>query len=337
MREREGDFGTPPIQVTNYRVPMGPGAELIGKRITIRLRRPEGGYRDLMGILETLTCVRKADGSLGYFTQDEVALWREITPAPERVGHGAPLSHRIHEIEMAAHATWPALVQKELGGWLLRASGKFTMRANSVLPMGDPPFGNPGLALDEAIAQVIAFYDEHNITPVFHIPLPTYAQLDSYLESQGWITKVAVDVMVADITHTFIAMTGDWEVHDVPTDEWLSVQNDFGMVEMMKRCPSLYAGLRIDGKLIAVGRSAQYENWSSFSRFYVVDEFRRRGFGLQLVHYLLQEASRQGATKAMLQVDSKNEIAINLYKNARFRRHHSYVYRVLVPTSDECC
>ena len=40
---------------------------------------------------------------------------------------------------------WPPLERGELGGWMLRAAGGFTGRANSVLPLGDPPF-NPEMA-----------------------------------------------------------------------------------------------------------------------------------------------------------------------------------------------
>ena len=47
--------------------------------------------------------------------------------------------------------------RSETDGWAsgtLRASGGFTARANSVLPLGDP-----GMPLDEAIGQVVRWYD----------------------------------------------------------------------------------------------------------------------------------------------------------------------------------
>ena len=180
-----------------------PGADLIGKRVTIRLRDPKGGFRDIVGILESETTVRKRDGSLIAFPPEKIAIWREIIAPPEKAGHGAPLSLRIHEIELAASAAWPAAEQVRMGDWLLRATGKLTFRANSVLPLGEPPYGNPGKPLQEAIDEVVAFYQERQLTPVFHIPLPTYVELDEALALQCWQKKVLVLVMVTYIKPPF--------------------------------------------------------------------------------------------------------------------------------------
>lgn len=318
---------------------MGPGLDMVGKRMTIRLHRPEGGYRDIVGVLETPTDLRKRDGSLTRFDPEKIAMWREIKQPVERAGRGAPLSQRIHEIEVVANETWPALTQQKFGGWLLRSSGKFTMRANSVLPLGQPPYGDPEKSIDEAISHVVDFYQAAKLTPVFHIPLPTYSQLDKFLEEHGWEKKITADVMVADLDPSPIISEEGWEVADSPTEEWLHVQEDFGVAEIMKSAPALYAALRIDAQLVAVGRAAIYENWSSFSRFFVKKQFRGRGFGRDLIRYLSRESSLAGASKAMLQVDSANSVAIGLYQSEGFRRHHSYVYRtldVLAETKDAC-
>lgn len=308
---------------------MGPGLDMVGKRMTIRLHRAEGGYRDIVGVLESPTDLRKRDGSLAHFDPDDIAIWREIMAPVGRAGHGAPLSQRIREIEVVANETWPAKTQEQFGGWLLRSSGKFTMRANSVLPLGQPPYGEPGKSITEAISHVVDFYRGAKLTPVFHIPLPTYSELDTYLAEQGWTKRITADVMVADIDLSQIVSKPGWEIADSPTDEWLHVQEDFGVAEIMKSAPALYAALRIDSHLVAVGRAAIYENWSVFSRFFVKKEFRGQGFGRDLIRYLSRESILQGATKTMLQVDSANSVAIRLYENEGFRRHHSYVYRTL--------
>ncbi|MEK6648796.1 MAG: GNAT family N-acetyltransferase [Actinomycetota bacterium] len=310
-----------------------PGADLLGKRVTIRLRDPEGGFRDIVGILESETTIRKRDGSLAQFAPEKIAIWREIIAPPEKAGRGAPLSLRIREIELAASAAWPAAEQVRMGDWLLRATGKLTFRANSVLPLGEPPYGNPGKPLQEAIDEVVAFYQERQLTPVFHIPLPTYVELDEALALQGWQKKVLVLVMVTDIKPPFDADESDgvWEVEDAPTDEWLSVQNDHGVKEIMKRAPGIYVGLRIDGDLVAVGRGANYEKWTTLNRLFVREDYRGRGLGRELVRRILQEAHSQGATKALLQVDTKNVVAIKLYQRLGFTEHHKYLYRTYQP------
>ena len=55
-----------------------PAEEMIGKRVTIRLFEDEGGFRDLLGTLESLTAVRKKDGSLVEFDPGHIFVWREV-------------------------------------------------------------------------------------------------------------------------------------------------------------------------------------------------------------------------------------------------------------------
>ena len=55
-----------------------PSSSEIGLRVSIRLHDPEGGYRDLLGRLESITQVRKKDGSLVTFNPDLIALWKVV-------------------------------------------------------------------------------------------------------------------------------------------------------------------------------------------------------------------------------------------------------------------
>ncbi len=312
-----------------------PGRSDVGQRMTVRMHDPDGGYRDILGILESPTSIRKRDGSLVSFDPDRIALWRKIEPRVDRAGKGSPLSLRIDEIERAASATWPAAEQVLMGDWILRATGKFTMRANSALALGDPH-----IEISQAIDKVVAFYQERNLTPTIHVALPTYVELDALLASKGWSEKIVVHVMVSDINvgKTMNEGIGTWEYSTEPSDEWIGLQKDDGAKEIMKRSPAIYAGLRIDGRLIAVGRTANFEKWTVLTRLFVHPDFRGKGLGKDLVINLLKAAAKQGATKALLQVDSKNENAIALYKKMGFTLHHAYKYRLLTsqPTKSQC-
>jgi len=46
---------------------MQPSAAQIGERVSIRLHDPQGGYRDLLGILVSENTVKKKDGTLITF------------------------------------------------------------------------------------------------------------------------------------------------------------------------------------------------------------------------------------------------------------------------------
>jgi hypothetical protein len=50
----------------------------IGKRVSIRVQDPEGGFRDFLGILVTLTTVEKKDGSVHQFDPAKIAVWKVV-------------------------------------------------------------------------------------------------------------------------------------------------------------------------------------------------------------------------------------------------------------------
>lgn len=57
---------------------MQPSASQIGQRVSIRLHDPAGGYRDILGILESESTVRKKDGSLISFDPVKIAIWKVV-------------------------------------------------------------------------------------------------------------------------------------------------------------------------------------------------------------------------------------------------------------------
>ena len=57
-----------------------PSPTEIGKRVSIRLHEPDGGFRDLLGTLEEIDAVRKKDGSLARFDHNMIAVWK-VVPA----------------------------------------------------------------------------------------------------------------------------------------------------------------------------------------------------------------------------------------------------------------
>jgi hypothetical protein len=110
----------------------------------------------------------------------------------------------IIDLERIAAAHWRGTEEQWLGGWLLRAAGGFTGRANSALPLGDP-----GMPLDEGIAAVTRWYRDRGLPPMMAVPTeldpparavsPTQA-LDHQLSERRWLTRPgSAFVMVADL------------------------------------------------------------------------------------------------------------------------------------------
>jgi len=314
----------------------------IGARVSIRFHDPEGGFRDLVGYLESENTLRNRHGELIEFDHEKIAVYKVIEEKINLDGHGAPLSVRIQELENVLTATWPPVKEELFGKWLLRTSGKFTMRANSVLPCGKAPFGEPPKEIDEAITHVVAHFEKHGLVPTFSIPLPTYQELDSKLFDNGWIEKVRAHVMVADIAP--LAMNKSkfkTTISESFDDAWLALQKDHGVAELMRACPALYASVFDGKKLIGVGRTSHADGWSALSRVFVEPDYRGQGVSKLIVNTLLSKSFEAGIKKSVLQVDSKNTVAISLYSSLGFSFHHEYVYRSYQKTlnliSEECC
>jgi GNAT superfamily N-acetyltransferase len=319
------------MRLGDYRYPMKwTGAtglmDHIGKRLTIRLHEASGGYRDIVGILESPSTLRHKDGREITFSQNEIAIYREIIPLSESAGKGAPLSIRIIELEKLLNSTWSATEQFMHGQWLFRASGKYTMRANSVLPQGAPPFGKPEKEINEAIKDVITFYSERDLEPIFHLPLPLYEELFNYLIAHGWREKLRAQVQVIDIPVSEIDSDLVLEVSATCNSEWLLVQGDEKLLDIMDKTQALYYILKKQDTAVAVLRAGISDDWAVISRLFVKPEYRGNKFSQELMHLVFRDLRSAGITKAALQVDLSNEAAIALYKGLGFRKHHEYSY-----------
>jgi len=319
------------MRLGDYRYPMRwTGAtglmDHIGKRLTIRLHDVDGGYRDIVGILESPSTLRHKDGREISFSQNEIAIYREIFPIPQRAGKGAPLSMRIIELEKLLNSTWSATEQVMHGEWLFRASGKYTMRANSVLPQGAPPFGEPEKNIDEAIKDVITFYADRDLEPIFHLPLPLYEELFNYLLAHGWKEKLRAQVQVVDIEKLEIHSDLVLEVSDTCNSEWLAVQGDEKLLSLMDKTQALYYILKKESTPVAVLRAGIRDDWAVISRLFVKPEYRGLKFSQELMRLVFHDLHSTGITKAALQVDISNQAAIALYKGLGFRKHHEYSY-----------
>ena len=311
-------------------------AAAIGARVTVRLHEATGGFRDIVGILQRcgdgVNELLNSKGQTISFSEDEIAIWREIKALPDRAGTGAPFSLRIQELEHLSDLTWPADEIEEIGKWRLRISDGFTMRANSVLPTGAAPFGEPNLDIEKAVDEVVKIYQEKGLTPTFTLPLPLYEELDNFLGDIGWGVKVGAEYLVNDIPDNLDLESADFQIviSTEPTLEWLEVQSDHQLERIMRNYPARYAQIKFQNKTIAIGRIATFGKWSLATRVFVNPEFRGKGIGALLMRALMAAASEQGATKIGLQVDSENGAGLALYKSMGFRFHHSYNHRVLL-------
>jgi len=305
---------------------------LIGQRMTLRLHDPAGGYRDLVGVLESATKIRKRSGEIVEFDPQQIAIVHPIKEIATRAGSGAPLSLRIAELEALSTLTWPPREIKEMGQWRLRISDGVTYRANSVFVAGPPPFGEPGVAIEDAIEQVEKIYAASQLPAVFHLITPTYQQFADYLIDKGWKEKVGAAFMVCDITQS-VDITDTLNEknltllnEDSPTPEFLALHNDEILETIMNSYPARYLSICTGGIAIATARMAISDSWAIVTRLIVSESHRRQGLAELLMQACLGYSHAQGVEKMCLQVDRSNIGAHALYEKMGFRVHHTYSF-----------
>lgn len=312
----------------------GPDAGKIGARVSMLIRDDDGSHRELLGRLVTTSSILKKNATEVTFDPAQVISWRVVPEQPQR----RPASQRIREIERASSATWPATEVVELGGWELRASGGFTQRANSVLPTGAPPFGEPRGGLATALQEVADFYQSRDLIPRFQVPLPSYSPLDEALDEAGWQSGPSISVQICDLVTLAGSPTHQVDIASAPDAEWLAVfppplgrdgfavltGGDAFFTKLSQIDPT--SGTRV---VAAIGRGAIFAGWCGITAINTVSEFRQRGLATSIIRALAQHAQSLGATRAFLQVSTENTPALVLYRRLGFTEHHTYSYRSL--------
>ncbi len=316
---------------------------LIGQRLTLRLHDPEGGYRDLVGILESDRTLRKKSGDVVEFDPQLIALVHPIVEGKKRAGTGAPLSMRIAELENLSSRTWPAHKIEKLGKWQIRISDGVTYRANSVLVQGSAPWGEPGVDIEQAISIVEEIYAEAKLPAVFHCPLPLYQEFKDYLIEKGWREKVGAAFLIsdiesrADLTSVLNSKNVSLICDNLPTPEFLALHGDELLEPIMKAYPAHYISLLMDGKIVATARLAVLDSWSILTRLFVAETHRRLGLAEILMQASTNISLDHGADKISLQLDQSNAAAQALYEKLGFRVHHTYSFIERQESSECAC
>lgn len=163
---------------------MIPAPRADAPRVCVRWQAPDGA-RDVVGVL-----VDSHDGSTTHEDGHGSATERHCDPGgttitllPEDRGpvviplaqitarRGVPPrvvrpSSSPADLQRVMDAHWPGTERVRLGGWVIRAAGGWTGRANSTLVVGDP-----GCPAQEALEIVRAFYTRRGLVPRLQVPL----------------------------------------------------------------------------------------------------------------------------------------------------------------------
>ncbi len=267
-----------------------------------------------------------------------------------------PSPSDIKYMEEISLNAWPSHMSELYDGWLIRYSHNYTYRTNSVEQVG---------ASTIPVLQKIAFCENayrHHGTPVhFKINPLVDPSFDKLLEDRGYVVKHVTEVMTADLSKTHL-MKPTAEEHEFEnrlgmpscirygddlaviiqhqiTDEWINgVLHLNGTCEPVLRriVPSMYksipkktivCSIEIDGKMVASGLGICDREYIGVYAIYVSPSCRRRHYARAICSTLLLEGSRQGASKAYLQVVKGNKQAKDLYEDLGYEDYYTYWFR----------
>jgi ribosomal protein S18 acetylase RimI-like enzyme len=237
----------------------------------------------------------------------------------------------VEDLERVAARGWRALEEGSLGGWLLRAGGGFTGRANSALVVGDP-----GVPLPAAVDAVARWYDERGLRPAAQLPGVGSRAADAAFAAAGWERDEDVLVLTAPIgTPPPVAVPVD--LAGTPDDAWLTGYRYRGSAlppvatEVLTSADdAVFASVRLGPPpepLAAVARGALTDGWLGVTAVTVAEAHRRQGLATAVMTALQGWAAGRGAHSVYLQVAGSNAAARALYRRAGFIEHHRYHYR----------
>jgi ribosomal protein S18 acetylase RimI-like enzyme len=251
----------------------------------------------------------------------------------------------IIDLERVAAAHWRGTEEEWLGGWLLRAAGGFTGRANSALPLGAP-----GMPLDEAIAAVTRWYRDRGLPPMMAVPaqLDSAAQarspaqaLDHHLSERRWLTRPGpAFVMVADLplgVHLDMPCAGRAvQASPEPDDAWAARYHYRGQDHLPPVARKVltsareqsFVSIRDGDAVLAIARLSIADGWGGITAVEVDQNHRRQGLGVAITAAACLTAEERGLSRVFLQVEEGNGPARALYKRLGFRDSHRYHYRV---------
>lgn len=294
----------------------------VGARVSLRYRLPsslnDDALTDVIGHLEALdpvVVVRTKSGDAVEIDPADVVSVRELSHAPVR-------NSEIRALEHAAALAWPGTEQHWRDGWLLRAGGGHTSRANSAVPL---LFSSSV----ETLPGLIDWYTQRHLEPWLALPERLLPIKAAGIKPTRMLTR----------SLTTSAPSPDVTLTDRPSEAWLAtyhrdVHPDVLTAALDGAVTFASLGTKASaatGEVTAVGRGAvttgpDGTRWLGVSCVRVAESARRTGLARSICSALQAWGAEQGATRAYVQVLEDNQPALTLYESAGFRLHHRHRY-----------
>ncbi len=242
---------------------------------------------------------------------------------------------------------WPPLEAEPFGPWVLRASGGFTSRGNSVLVTG-----RPRTPLPAALVRVEQWYAARGLPALLAVStdaalIPTDGELADALAGRGYLPTQPTLTMTVE--SALLAGAGSLLGHDdalahddVVVTEHLAARwmagfaayrplPDDGVPERILTGSLGQRFLSVESepeatRPVAVARMTMAPGWAGLHAMWVDPTQRRRGHAHRLAARIGQLAVQDGLGQVYLHVEAANTGARRCYRRLGFGEDSGYVY-----------
>ncbi len=241
----------------------------------------------------------------------------------------------IRHLEELSLNALPALETTYLDGWVVRFANGYTKRANSINPLY-----SSGSNTENKIAYCESLYVVRKQPTVYK--MTTLAEprgLDTILARCGYREEPGASVQLLALDTLDKPNQGRVTLAADANDQWLSayfrlnnVQERYmpTMRHMLQHIApqKCLAAVYIEGQVVAVGLGVLDRGFLGLFDIVTEPTMRQKGYGYQLMLYLLNWGKANGAGFAYLQVMMSNSPALYLYEKLGFHEIYRYWYRV---------
>ncbi|MBJ7289277.1 N-acetyltransferase, partial [Williamsia sp.] len=309
-----------------------PASPSPGDRVVVRFRKGAGApgdwRRDPSATASDVTGVLVSTGADVVVARDgdEITVPAALVLSVRALSDRPVRNSDIRSLEIAAARGWPGTDFAVIDGWLARAGGGFTRRANSATPV------ERGATLDDtSVAALAQFFHAHDLATrcaVVERLIPA-----SHVDPDRF--EIQAVAMVRSTDPLSVTAGVDVDTSTVPAPGWVqayldesgrSSAGDVATAVLTASVDGMLAFFSVsdDQGLVAIGRGAvtsdepfgadpgSGQRWVGIACLWTAPRARGTGIGSRMVAEVLRWGRDQGADNAYLQVEADNVDAIRL-------------------------
>jgi len=243
----------------------------------------------------------------------------------------------IKDLEELSMNAWPSLQTKLYDGWVLRFANGYTRRANAVIPIYEST-----ISLDEKIDYCEREYGLRNLPILFKLTEESKPDgLDESLEKRGYKRDNETTLRTLNLGQYISHKPQEVTIELQFSKEWLDgffrcsniieekIQNTAKSILDNILGPVICVSKRVEGKVVGCGYGAIERDYIGIFDIIVDKDFRKNGYGKDIINGILDTASQRNIKTAYLQVSAGNVPAEKLYDKIGFKEAYRYWYRRL--------